>query len=140
MRIVVDTNVFVSALIRGTGASREVLRRSLRKQCQPLLGHKLFMEMEETLGREALFKDCPLSKVEREELFAAFASVCEWTKIYYLWRPNLRDEDDNHVLELAVAGGAQAVVTHNVRDFMGSDLRFPEVRVLRPGEFLRTMR
>ena len=53
---------------------------------------------------------------------------------------NIRDEGDNHVLELAVAGGAQAVVTHNVRDFMGSDLRFPEVRILRPSEFLRTMR
>ena len=140
MRIVVDTNVFVSALTSGTGASREVLRRCLRRQCQPVLGHKLFMEMEEVLGREALFKNCPLLKGGREQLFAAFVSVCEWTKIYYLWRPNLKDEGDNHVLELAVAGGAEAIVTHNVRDFTRSDLRFPDLRILRPSEFLRTPR
>ncbi len=73
-------------------------------------------------------------------MFAAFASVCAWTKIYYLWRPNLKDEGDNHVLELAVAGGAEGIVTHNVRDFSGSDLRFPAVRILRPSEFLKTLR
>ena len=135
-----DTNVFVSALTSATGASREVLRRCLRRQCQPVLGHKLFLEMEEVLARAALFRKCPLSRVEREQLFAAFVSVCEWTKIYFLWRPNLKDEDDNHVLELAVAGGAEAIVTHNVRDFVGSDLRFPDLKILRPSEFLRTTR
>jgi putative PIN family toxin of toxin-antitoxin system len=140
MRVVVDTNGLVSALISGTGASREVIRLCLRRQCQPILGHKLFLEMEEALGRETLFKKCPLPKTEREELFAAFASVCEWTKIYYLWRPNLRDEGDNHVLELAVAGGAESIVTHNVRDFAGSELRFPDLRIWRPADFLRTMR
>lgn len=135
-----DTNVFVAALTSATGASREVLRRCLRRECQPLLGHKLFLEMEDVLGREEMFENCPLPPAEREQLFAAYASVCLWTKIYYLWRPNLRDEGDNHVLELAVAGGAGAIVTHNVRDFAGSDLRFPAVRVLRPAEFLKMTR
>jgi len=140
IKIVLDTNVFVSALTSATGASREVLRRCLKQECRAVIGLKLFLEMEDTLGRKALFKDCPLTAGEREQLFAAFASVCAWTKTYYLWRPNLRDEGDNHVLELAVAGGAGIIVTHNVRDFVGSDLRFPDVRILRPGEFLKEMK
>ena len=55
------------------------------------------------------------------------------------WRPNLRDEADNHVLELAIAGGASAIVTSNVKDFHDSDLRFPQVRVVTPKEFLKEM-
>ena len=105
IKIVVDTNVFVSALTSATGASREVLRRCLKQECRAVIGLKLFLEMEDTLGRKMLFKNCPLTAGEREELFAAFASVCAWTKTYYLWRPNLRDEGDNHVLELAVVAG-----------------------------------
>ena len=140
IRIVVDTNVLVSALTSASGASREVLRRCLRRECEPVIGHKLFLEIEDALGRKELFATCPLSATQRDRLFAAFASVCTWTKIYYLWRPNLRDEGDNHVLELAVAAGAGVIVTHNARDFVGSDLRFPGVRVLRPAEFLKEMR
>jgi hypothetical protein len=46
----------------------------------------------------------------------------------HLWRPSLRDEGDNHVPELAVAGGVPAIVANNVSDFRSSDLRFPGVR------------
>ena len=54
------------------------------------------------------------------------------------WRPNLRDESDNHLVELAVAGGAEAIVTRNVRDFrVGADLRFPQIRIVTPVQFLR---
>lgn len=69
----------------------------------------------------------------RERLFAR----CRWTRLYYLWRPNLRDESDNHVVELAVAGGAQAIVTRNKRDFRAAELRFENLAVLTPAECLR---
>lgn len=52
------------------------------------------------------------------------------------WRPNLPDEADNHVVELAVAGGAEAIVTHNTRDFARTELRFPGLRVVTPGELI----
>ena len=58
------------------------------------------------------------------------------TEIYYLWRPNLPDEGDNHVLELAVAAGARAIVTHNVSGFARAELRFPALRVLTPAQLL----
>jgi uncharacterized protein len=133
--IVVDTNVFVGALLSATGANREILRRCLMGMYQPLMGAGLLAEMEDTLQRE-LMKKSPVSATEREALFAAFLSVCRWTNIYYLWRPNLRDEGDNHVLELAIAGGAAAIITNNVRDFAGGELKFPSVEIATPLQFL----
>src|SRR6266513_5375089 len=50
-----------------------------------------------------LFARCRLSAAEREELFDIYLARCRWTRIYFLWRPNLRDESDNHLVELAVA-------------------------------------
>ena len=60
-------------------------------------------------------------------------------RVYYRWRPNLSDEGDNHVLELALAGAAGIIVTTNRADFLGGDLRFPEVKILTPPEFLKEM-
>ena len=55
--------------------------------------------------------------------------------MFFLWRPNLPDEGDNHVLELAVAGSAGAVVTYNVGDFRG-ELQFPTIQAVTPAQFL----
>ena len=57
-------------------------------------------------------------------------------RVRYLWRPNLPDEADNHVVELAVAGGAQAIVTHNWRDFERAELGFPGLHVVTPGALI----
>ena len=86
-----------------------------------------------------MFRKSPLSGVERQQFFESFLKVCEWVRIYYLWRPNLRDEGDNHILELAVAGGASIIVTKNTADFEGANLRFPGIRVLSPKDFLKEM-
>jgi predicted nucleic acid-binding protein len=56
--------------------------------------------------------------------------------VYFGWRPNLPDEGDNHLIELALAGGAQAIVTHNLRDLRGGELRLGTLRVLTPAQFL----
>lgn len=140
-RIVLDTSVLVAALLRareGAACSR-VLRLCLQGRCQPLMGAKLFLEGESVLARPVLFRRCPLSSAERHEFFAGFAAVCEWVPVYFLWRPNLPDEGDNHVLELAVAGRAGSIVTQNIRDFRRAELRFPGIAVLTPEEFLQTV-
>jgi len=136
VRIVVDTSVFVSALLGPGGASREVIRACLQGRAHPLMGAALFAEYEALLTRESLFDQSPVSARDREEVLNAFLSVCTWTRIYYRWRPNLQDEADNHVLELAVAGGASVLVTKNVRDFRGAELHFPNLRVHKPEEIL----
>lgn len=101
------------------------------------MGTALFVEYESVLAREELFEACALNKNERETLLDAFFSVCQWQTVYYAWRPNLLDESDNHVVELAVAGSAVAIVTRNTKDFMRAELHFPGLRILRPEEILR---
>jgi uncharacterized protein len=135
--IVLDTSVFVSALLGSSGASREVLRACLDGRLRPLMGAALFAEYESLLGRSELFEKGHLEPAEREAVLNGFLSVCRWTNIYYGWRPNLRDEGDNHLVELAVAGSAAAIVTKNVRDLRSGELCFPGLRILQPAEALK---
>ena len=135
--LVIDTNVFVSALRSADGASRALIRRCLQGRYTPCMSLALFAEYRDVMGRDPLFIDSPLTREERLEMFYAFMAVCRLTEIYYLWRPNLRDEADNHVLELAVAAGAQAIVTYNRADFLGVELNFPELRIVMPADLLK---
>ncbi len=136
MKIVVDTNVFIGACL-GSNASSRVIAACLRGQCTPLMGTALLMEYEDILGRGEIFARSPLSSGEREELLDIFLSICQWTRIYFGWRPNLPDEGDNHLIELAVAGGAMRIVTYNLRDLQGKGLKFPGLAVLSPDQFLQ---
>lgn len=138
-RVVIDTNVFAGALLGSTGYNRRVIRACLSRRLKPLMGQALFLEYEDVLSRSAIFRTSPLSRQERQELFAAFLSVCEWVQIYFSWRPNLPDEADNHIVELAVAGGAAMIVTNNLRDFQGADLRFPDLRMVAPRELVKEL-
>jgi len=138
-RIVVDTNVITSAMLSATGSNRDVLRACLSGKVQPLVAEALFNEYEDVLARPALMSKSPLSSSQRTTLFHAFLSVCEWVRVYFLWRPNLPDEADNHLVELAIAGGADAVVTNNIRDLKNSQLVFPHLHILTPAQFLKTI-
>ena len=135
-RIVVDTSVFTAALIGVDGPNREILRRCLKGQYRPLMGNALFSEYEAVSARAEILDRCPVSIDEIRALLDAFCSVSEWVPIYFLWRPNLTDEADNHLLELAAAGNAQWIVTNNIRDFAHAELNFPEIRILSPETLL----
>jgi len=78
----------------------------------------------------------PVSADDIQALLEVFCSVSEWIPIYYLWRPNLADEADNHLLELAAAGNAQWIVTNNIRDFKQAELSFPGIQILAPEQIL----
>ena len=138
-RAVVDTNVIVSAMRSPDGLNRSILRACLQQNLKPVIGQALFLEYEDVMGRDQLFARTPLNGTERRLLLDAFLSVCDWVRVYYLWRPNLRDEGDNHVMELAVAATADAIITNNVDDFRRPGLRFPEIRILRPAEAMMEM-
>ena len=136
MRMVVDTNVFVAALRSADGAAREVLRRWLSGRYDVCMSLPLFAEYRDLLGQHALFATSPLDQEERQALFHALMAASRLVDVYFLWRPNLPDEADNHVLELAVAASAHAIVTHNTSDFRRAELRFPNLAVLTPAELL----
>lgn len=137
MNLIIDTNVLIAALMSESGASREVIRRCLLKHYQPYVSLPLFAEYQDVMTRESLFERCIFPPEKRQAFFAAFISVCIKTEIYYLWRPNLRDEGDNHVVELAVAAGAKVIVTHNIADFARAEIRFPALKVLTPAQLLK---
>jgi putative PIN family toxin of toxin-antitoxin system len=138
--VVIDTNVFVSALRSkesSAGEARKVLRAALTGGYMPLFGNALWLEYEDVLGRH----DWPENTTHEERLtvLKALASVGRWVSIYYGWRPNLPDEGDNHLIELAVAGNAQAIVTYNIRDLRHGELLWPDLRILTPHDCLKEL-
>lgn len=137
-QLVIDTDVFVASLLSRTGSSvaRQIIRNCLHGHYQPLFSVTLFTEYETVLSREKLFADCLLTKIERETVLAALLKQAVWVEIYFSWRPNLQDEGDNHLIQLAVAGGAQAIVSRNIRDLKNAELLFPDTKILTPKQCL----
>ena len=136
-KVVIDTSVMISALIGKRGASREVIRRCLTGGYLPLISKPLFQEYEDVSSRKRVRETCPLGAKEIRDLLNAFYSVCSWVPIYYLWRPNLKDEDDNFLIELALAGNCRTIVTNNVKDLEAAELKFKNLRILTPQRILR---
>ena len=135
MNVVIDTNVWIAALISKEGKSREVIRLALKEIIFPQISTSLFMEYESVMKRKKIQKLCLLNVKEQDELFQAFLSTCKWNEIFYLWRPNLNDENDNFLIELAVASNTQVIITDNKKDLCSGRLKF-EFDVLTPKEFL----
>jgi predicted nucleic acid-binding protein len=141
MEIVQDTNVFVAALRSSQdGASAEVLDRCLARKDQAVMGPALFAEYEELIQRESLWRGGPVTTAERESLLDDFCAAAIWQPIYFRWRPNLPDADDDHVLELSIAGGVEHLVTHNVRDFGRGELKFALPLVVTPAQHLKIVK
>jgi putative PIN family toxin of toxin-antitoxin system len=138
MRIVMDTNVFVAALRSDGGASRALLRQILQGHCTPVFGNALWMEYQDLLGRSVWTE--LTTPDERLEILAAIVAAGEWVPVHYGWRPSLPDEGDNHLIELAIAAGADAIVTHNVRDLARGELAWPHLRVLTPAQCLEDLK
>ena len=134
--VVIDTSVLVSALIGARGPNREIIRRCLQGKYNPLISNALFQEYEDVSKREQVLDVCPLTPKEILELLHSFYSVCRWVPIYYLWRPNIIDEGDNFLIELALAGNATHIITNNIRDLSNAELKFPDLKILTPETIL----
>ena len=136
MKVVIDTSIWISALITKKSNSREIIRLALHEKLAPQMSEALFHEYESVMRRNKIQKSCVLTQKEQVELFNALLSVSRWNEVYYLWRPNLNDEDDNFVIELAVASGAEYVITYNLKDFDSAELSF-NCKIITPEKFIK---
>jgi len=132
-RVVIDTCVFVSALRSSRGASYRVLGLVGTGAFEIALSVPLVLEYEDAAKR--LGDATGLSHADIDDVIDYLCSAAQLQEIHFLWRPVLRDPRDDHVLELAVEAGCGQIITHNVRDFVGTE-QFG-VRAIRPGELLR---
>lgn len=131
-RVVIDTNILYAGLYSSSGASFQLLRLIRSGQVVPCVSVTLVMEYEAVLS--ARLHELDLTKEQLAGFLGYFVLLAERVKIFYLWRPGLRDPGDDMVLETAVAARAEYIITHNIKDFTGVD-RFG-VRVVTPGWFI----
>jgi putative PIN family toxin of toxin-antitoxin system len=118
LRIVMDTNVLYAGLRSSRGASYALLRAIDKGAVRIVLSTALLFEYEDVVRRNQVALG--LSDQDIEELLDSLCRVSEHQKVYFLWRPCLPDVKDDHILELAIASGADSIVTHNVRHFEGA--------------------
>lgn len=139
MKLVLDTDVVIAGLRSPTGASAELLRMARHGHITMLISVPLFIEYEakctegEHLSAAGLTRDQALTFLDTLTVFAKPVTI------RFLWRPQLRDPADEMVLETAVNGGADALVTFNRRDFGEAPARFG-IKLLLPSEALRRLR
>jgi len=114
-----DTAVLIAAIRSDAGASRWLLRVALerRRGLTLLMSVPLLIEYEAVMTRAEHLSASGLSKANVGVLLDAVAAVAEPVRLAFLWRPTLPDVDDDMVLEAAVNGQADGIVTFNLRDF-----------------------
>jgi len=111
----------------------------LKGRATMLLSATLAFEYEATCLRPQHLSAANLSEADVGVLIDAIIDASEHVDVHYLWRPQLRDADDEMVLEAAVNGRAEAIVTFDREDYGAVPSRFG-IEVLSPGEVLRRLR
>ena len=135
MRVVIDTNVLLSSLLSRRGASFRLVQRLGSPQFQPVISPPLCLEYEDVFRRPGLLTG--YSPQDIGDFLDYFLSQCIECRIHFLWRPHLPDPKDDSVLELALAGGAPFIITHNTRHFRSADSL--GIRAVTPDQFLRIL-
>jgi putative PIN family toxin of toxin-antitoxin system len=135
-KVVLDTNVLVSALRSRKGASFQIVERVGKGFFLPCVSTPLVLEYEDVLLRAAPELGYTAEDVQNFVDFIVESS--EQVKSHYYWRPFLSDPGDEHVLELAVAAGAYGIITYNKRDFAGVEDRF-NIKIINAHELLQKL-
>jgi putative PIN family toxin of toxin-antitoxin system len=131
LRLVLDTDVLVAALRSDRGASRQLLICALDREIELLASVPLMLEYEAVLTRPEHLDASGLTAEQVNEILDALAKVLIPVQLRFLWRPRLKDPDDEMVLETAVNGEADRLVTFNVRHLAAAAREFG-IRVFRP--------
>ena len=139
MRFVLDTDVIVAAMRSPKGASAALLVAAVERHITLLANVALVIEYEAVCSRDEQRRAAGLDEQETVLFLDGVASLIEPVNTYFLWRPTLHDPADEMVLEAAVNGRADAIVTFNLRDFGNVPSTFG-LDIYRPCDALRRIR
>jgi putative PIN family toxin of toxin-antitoxin system len=136
MKVVLDTSVIVAAVRSRHGASNRALQMAFAGSFKILATPALFLEYEEVLERPEQSAVHGMSPAQTSAFLIGLAAIIEPVRVYYQWRPQMQDTDDEMVLETALNGRADAIATHNLRDFISPASKF-SVRVWSPVDLVK---
>lgn len=131
--LVIDTNVFISALRSSRGASFKLMFGVSREKFDQNVSPTLIFEYESVAKRQA-----QQINLNPEQIDAILDMICAWSnkcEIYFLWRPFLKDPHDDFILELAIESNSDYIITYNKKDFAGIE-KF-DLEAITPKEFLK---
>ena len=134
--IIMDTNVLFAGLYSSTGASFQILMLINKKRIKPVISTALLFEYEDVLKREQSILE--LSHKQVDIILDNICVLSNFQKIYFLWRPFLKDPKDDHVLEVAVAYNTNINLTHNLKDLKRIE-QFG-IRAITPGQLLEEIK
>lgn len=136
LTVVLDASVVVAALRTRLGAGNAVLQLVPQGRVLALATPPLFLEYEDVLKRPEHQLVHGLAPEAIDEFLAELAALVEPVEVHFQWRPQSHDPNDEMVLEAAINGRADALVTYNIADFAEAAQRF-NISVLRPGDLLK---
>ncbi len=139
VRVVLDTDVVVAAMRSPSGASAELIRRIDEGRAVAVLSVALALEYEAICMLAEHRLPAGLSAQEATLFVDGLIALAEPVLTFFRWRPQLNDPGDELVLEAAVNGRADAIVTFNEKDLRPAKQSFG-IEVMRPGEALRRIK
>lgn len=139
MKLLLDTDVIVAAMRSPRGGSAELLRQIDNGAATMLLSVALALEYEAECMLAEHRLAASLTAVEAGTFIDGLIAMAEPVQSHFRWRPRLHDPGDELVLEAAVNGRADAIVTFNEKDLREAERRYG-IAVIRPGEALRRIK
>lgn len=139
MLVVMDTDVLTAAVVSATGASRFLLREIGQRRLRAAVSVPLMLEYEAVLKRPKTLARSGGTIADMEIILDQLAAVVERISIWYLWRPRLKDSNDDMVLEAAANAAASHIITFNLRDYGTIPSQFG-ITVCCPAELVKRIR
>jgi len=139
LRVVIDTDVLLSAFISVGGASRQLVLDALDGKFALLLSTPLLVEYESVLRRPRHLARARAADADVTEILDALAGLCVPVVADYHWRPTGAHADDELVVGTAINGHADAIATFNLKDRREAGARFGFL-AQRPGPLVERIR
>jgi putative PIN family toxin of toxin-antitoxin system len=137
--VILDTDVIIAAIRSSKGASAEIVRRALRREIWIELTVAIALEYEAMATRADHLAAGELTEAEALNIIDALVAVADPVEVHFRWRPQLRDADDEMILEAAINAQDRRIITFNKRDFAPAVTRFG-LSLMSPAEFLEMVK